>query len=73
LSTAFGVLNLPLEAGIGAGQAGVLPTGVSPLAATVAVAGYRRPSLGLPQLACLPGLGWILALAWGKIWAWGRL
>jgi len=59
--------------GMGAGRAGVLPAGVSPLAATVAVAGYRRPSLGCPSwLVCL-AFGWILALAWGKIWAWGRL
>jgi hypothetical protein len=34
--------------GMGAGRAGVVSAGVSPPAATVAVAGYRRPSLGLP-------------------------
>jgi hypothetical protein len=30
------------------GRAGMLPAGVSLLTATVAVAGYRRASLGLP-------------------------
>ena len=32
--------------GVGAGRVGVLPAGVSPPAAMIAVAGYRRPSLG---------------------------
>jgi len=49
--------------GMAAGRAGVLPAGVSPLAATVAVAGYCRPSLGLP----LAGL-----IAWPSagFWRW---
>jgi hypothetical protein len=34
--------------GMGAGPGGMLPAGVSLLAATVAVAGYRRAFLGLP-------------------------
>jgi hypothetical protein len=56
------------------GPAGVLPAAVGPLAAPVAVAGYRRSSLGLP-LAGLFWLafGWTVALAWGKLWVWGRL
>jgi hypothetical protein len=45
--------------GIGAGQASVLPAGVSPLAATIAVADCRRPSRSLP----LAGLFAALAAA----------
>jgi hypothetical protein len=60
--------------GMGAGRAGVLPAGVSPLVATVAVAANRRPSPGLP----LAGLiAWPSAGFWrwrgGIFVAWGRL
>src|SRR5262249_57096515 len=47
----------------GAGSVRVLPAGVGSLAAPVAVAGYRRPSLDCPWLV---SSGW----PWAGFWRW---